>query len=149
LQHSKIRPCLTVIQVVSAFVISRPGQWSVTRRSQTIVASVFVSGAQTLWAGLYIIFRSCEVTRCRKRRSWSKALMFGCRGRVAAPGRVHAGQHRRVFRVDGGCLDQRTAVMVRKTEGGYQMASSTGLFNVNGQRRVPPPIRGRADELKV
>jgi len=29
-------------QVVPVFVISRPGQWSVTRRPQTIVASVFV-----------------------------------------------------------------------------------------------------------
>jgi hypothetical protein len=29
------------------------------------------------------------------------------------------------------------------------MVSSTGVFDVGGQRMVSPPIRGRADELKV
>jgi hypothetical protein len=29
------------------------------------------------------------------------------------------------------------------------MGSSTGLLDVGGQRLVTPPIRGRADELKV
>ncbi|MBV8291040.1 MAG: ATP-binding protein, partial [Mycobacterium sp.] len=29
------------------------------------------------------------------------------------------------------------------------MGSSTGLSDVGGQRLVTPPIRGRADELKV
>src|SRR5262245_35072586 len=29
------------------------------------------------------------------------------------------------------------------------MGSSTGLFDVGGQRLVTPPIRGRADELQV
>ena len=29
------------------------------------------------------------------------------------------------------------------------MGPSTGLFDVGGQRRVTPPIRGRADELKL
>jgi hypothetical protein len=35
------------------------------------------------------------------RRSWWSPLMFGCRRRGAAADRVHAEQHRRVFRVDG------------------------------------------------
>jgi hypothetical protein len=34
------------------------------------------------------------------RRSWWSPLMFGCRRRGAAPDRVHAEQHRYVFRVD-------------------------------------------------
>jgi hypothetical protein len=34
-------------------------------------------------------------------RSWSPPLMFGCRRRGAAPDRVHAEQHRYMFRVDG------------------------------------------------
>jgi hypothetical protein len=35
------------------------------------------------------------------RHSWSSPLVFGCRRRGASAGRVHAAQHRRVFRVDG------------------------------------------------
>jgi hypothetical protein len=34
------------------------------------------------------------------RHSWSSPLIFGCRRRGAAADRVHAEQHRRVFRVD-------------------------------------------------
>ena len=48
-----------------------------------------------------VVLRARAITR----RSWSSPLMFGCRRRGAAPDRVHAAQHRRVFRVDGGCLE--------------------------------------------
>jgi hypothetical protein len=41
------------------------------------------------------------LARAITRRSWSSPLMFGCRRRGAAADRVHAEQHRRVFRVDG------------------------------------------------
>src|SRR6516225_5990298 len=42
-----------------------------------------------------------------------------------------------------------TAVASGKRETGHPVGSSTGLFGVGGQRLVTPPIRGRADELKV
>jgi hypothetical protein len=46
--------------------------------------------------------------------SWCSPLMFGCRRRGAALDRVHAEQHRRVFRVDGRKPTMtRTAVAVQ------------------------------------
>src|SRR6516162_3827402 len=42
-----------------------------------------------------------------------------------------------------------TAVASGKRETGHPVGPSTGLFDVGGQRLVTPPIRGRADELKV
>jgi len=41
------------------------------------------------------------LARAITRRSWSSPRMLGCRCRGAAPDRVKADQHRRVFRVDG------------------------------------------------
>ena len=41
------------------------------------------------------------LARASTGRSWSSPLMFGCRRRGAASDRVHAEQHRCVFRVDG------------------------------------------------
>jgi hypothetical protein len=40
------------------------------------------------------------LARAITRHWWSSRLMFGCRRRGAAADRVHAEQHRRVFRVD-------------------------------------------------
>src|SRR6476646_4924453 len=76
--------------------------------------------------GLGLVFRPCKGTRCRNqvaevakalyqrtddlvvllaraitRDSWSSPLMLGGRRRGAALDRVHAEQHRRVFRGDG------------------------------------------------
>src|SRR6516225_1001979 len=42
-----------------------------------------------------------------------------------------------------------TAVTVQQMQTGHPVGSSTGLSDVGGQRLVTPPIRGRADELKV
>jgi len=43
-----------------------------------------------------------KIVRAITRRSWSSSpRMFGCRRRGAAPDRVHAARHRRVFRVNG------------------------------------------------
>jgi len=41
------------------------------------------------------------LARAITRQSWSSPLMLGCRCGCAALDRVHAEQHRRVFRVDG------------------------------------------------
>src|SRR6478672_12709315 len=76
--------------------------------------------------------------------------MLGCRCRGAAPDRVHAGQHRRVFRLDGRLPTMTcTAVAVQQTVDRTPVGPSTGLFDLGGQRLVTPPIRGRAGELKV
>src|SRR6516165_5531985 len=42
-----------------------------------------------------------------------------------------------------------TAVTVQQMQTGHPVGSSTGLSDVGGQRLAAPPIRGRADELKV
>src|SRR6516162_6001467 len=42
-----------------------------------------------------------------------------------------------------------TAVASGKRETGHPVGPSTGVFDVGGQRLVTPPIRGRADELKL
>jgi DNA-binding CsgD family transcriptional regulator len=43
----------------------------------------------------------------------------------------------------------RTALAVQQTAVRTTVAPSTGVFDVAGERFVPPPIRGRTDELKV
>jgi len=50
----------------------------------------------------------------------------------------------------GGCL-QLPALQWQsgKRETGHPVGPSTGVFEVGGQRLVTPPIRGRADELKL
>ena len=54
------------------------------------------------------------LARAITRQSWSSP--FGCRRRGAAPDRVHAEQHRRVFRVDGRMPTMTcTAVAVQQT----------------------------------
>jgi hypothetical protein len=60
------------------------------------------------------------------RRSWWSPLMFGCRRLGAAPDRVHAEQHRYVFRVDGRMPTMTcTAVAVQRTVDG----TPRGAFN--------------------
>ena len=56
------------------------------------------------------------LARAITRRLWSSPLMLGCRRRGAAPDRVHAEQHQRVFRVDGRVPTMScTAVAVQQT----------------------------------
>ena len=90
------------------------------------------------------------LARAITRDLWLSPLMFAGRRRGAALDRVHAEQRRRVFRVN-----ERTPTMSalqRQSSNGRQghpVGSSTGRFDVSAQRSATPPIRGRADELKV
>jgi hypothetical protein len=85
-------------------------------------------GFESLRAHLRARAENIPAVQCDEVRepAWSSPLMFGCRGRVAAPDRVPTAQHRRGFRVNGRMPRMTcTAVTVQQAVDG----TPGGVFN--------------------